>query len=73
MCIGKNGSRKCGVKILSSSHNAVFLKLLLLHFSKELLRLKKTNLVGIKRQFHKMVNLTQTISRQIADELFECV
>ena len=26
-----------------------------------------------KRQFHKMVKHTQTISRQIADELFECV
>ena len=26
-----------------------------------------------KRQFHKMVKQTQTISRQFADELFECV
>ena len=26
-----------------------------------------------KRQFHKMVKRTQTIRRQIADELFECV
>ena len=26
-----------------------------------------------KHQFHKMVKHTQTISRQIADELFECV
>ena len=27
----------------------------------------------LKRQFHKMVKHTQTIRRQIADELFECV
>ena len=26
-----------------------------------------------ERQFHKMVKHTQTIRRQIADELFECV
>ena len=26
-----------------------------------------------KRQSHKMVNHTQTIRRQFADELFECV
>ena len=26
-----------------------------------------------KRQFHEMVKHTQTILRQIADELFECV
>ena len=26
-----------------------------------------------KRQFYKMVKHTQTIRRQIADELFECV
>ena len=26
-----------------------------------------------KRQFHKMVKHSQTIRRQIADELFECV
>ena len=26
-----------------------------------------------KRQFHKMVRHIQTIRRQIADELFECV
>ena len=27
----------------------------------------------IKRQFHKMVKHTQTIRREISDELFECV
>ena len=26
-----------------------------------------------RRQFHKMVKHTQTIRRQVADELFECV
>ena len=30
-------------------------------------------LYHFKRQFHKMVKHTQTIRRQIADELFECV
>ena len=28
---------------------------------------------SFKRQFYKMVKHTQTIRRQIADELFECV
>ena len=27
----------------------------------------------VKRQFHKTVKHTQTIRRQFADELFECV
>ena len=30
-------------------------------------------ILTFKRQFHKMVKHTQTIRRQIADELFECV
>ena len=30
-------------------------------------------LLTLKPQFHKMVKHTQTIGRQIADELFECV
>ena len=29
--------------------------------------------LNFKRQFHKMVKHTQTIRRQFADELFECV
>ena len=28
---------------------------------------------AVKRQFHNMVKHTQTIRRQIADELFECL
>ena len=33
----------------------------------------KVNTSPFKRQIHKMVKHTQTIRRQIADELFECV
>ena len=32
-----------------------------------------TDYACIKRQFHKMVKHTQTIRREISDELFECV
>ena len=34
---------------------------------------KKPHGKPLKRQFHKMVKHTQTIRRQIADELFESV
>ena len=33
----------------------------------------KTAITEISLTFHKMVKHTQTICRQIADELFECV
>ena len=35
--------------------------------------LKIENKYRFKRRFHKMVKHTQTIRRQIVDELFECV
>ena len=34
---------------------------------------RKNGILPFKRQSHKMVKYTQTIRRQIADELFECV
>ena len=36
-------------------------------------RFLAVNPFTLKRQFHKMDKHTQTIRRQIADELFECV
>ena len=36
-------------------------------------KMKMPETEPFKRQFHKIVKHTQTIRRQIADELFECV
>ena len=50
-----------------------------MNYNKNLIRNHCTNVYAdwstlpFKRQFHKMVKHTQTIRRQIADELFECV
>ena len=40
---------------------------------RQLFNIFSNNHEPFKRHFHKMVKHTQTIRRQIADDLFECV